>query len=549
MNSSRPLRRAAAVAVAAVATVSLAACGASSGSGGDTGSSTALTTYTPSGTATVASITWNVFEGEPQTIDPFESADYTPNMINANMCENLLQQTPTFQIKPNLASSYSNPNPTTWVYDIRKGVTFWDGTPMTADDVVWSMNHNLTDKTSFYNYLYANVASIEKTGEYQVTVHLKRPDYLFNEELASFAGVVVEKRFYEEHGAKVGTPGVGVMCTGPYEFDKWTQGQSITVSRYAGYWNKSLPLKVRKITFTFLTDDSAITSGLLSGQIDGTYDPPVAGEVQLRDSSAGKLYQGPAPLEVGLVVANQKGAMGNLDMRKALEAAIDWAGIGQQVYGGDGSPSPLQTAPAAYGFAKSQLTAYAKTVQGAGSGDIAKAKKYLAEVPASIRKEQVSLVVPAQAETQQMGVAIQSAAKQAGIDFKLDVVPATGYSNYLYDPATRGSTDLLYTQFWPNIPNPLDWLGITAVTGGTFNQGGYSGIDGLYAKAVGTADDATRAQLVVQMETRLHDQMNPLIPGVQLTNDVWLGSRITGAPAAFDYVYYPWAAYLAGTGK
>ena len=544
MRTSRPLRRVAVVAVAAVSALALAGCGANSGGGA--GSSGALTTYTPTGTGTVDSITWNVFEGEPQTIDPFQSADYTPNMINSNMCENLLAQTPTFQIEPDLAESYANPNPTTWVYNIRKGVTFWDGAPMTAADVAWSMNHNLTDKTSFYNYLYANVASVQQTGEYQVTVHLTQPDYLFNQELASFAGVVVEKKFYEEHGSKVGTPGVGVMCTGPYKFDKWTQGQSITVSRYAGYWNKSLPLKVKHITFTFLTDESAITSGLLSGQIDGTYEPPVAGVAQLAASSIGKLYSGPAPLEVGLVVANPKGALSNIDMRKALEAAIDWTGIGKQVYGGEGTAIPLQTAPAAYGFAKTELTAYADTVKVDGDGNIAEAKKYLAQVPASLRNEQVSLVVPEQTDTQQLGVAIQSAAKQAGINFTLKVVPATGYSNYLYDPATRGSTDLLYTQFWPNIPNPLDWLGITAVSGGTFNQSGYSGIDNLYAQAIGTEDDATRAELVVQMEKQLHEEMDPMLPGIQLTNDVWMDHRITGAPAAFDFVYYPWAAYLTG---
>ncbi|HKT56450.1 MAG TPA: hypothetical protein VJR25_06735 [Microbacterium sp.] len=170
-------------------------------------------------------------------------------------------------------------------------------------------------------------------------------------------------------------------------------------------------------------------------------------------------------------------------------------------------------------------------------------------VPASTRAEQISLVVPQQAETQQLGLAVKAAADKIGLNFKLDVVPATGYSNYLYDPKTRGNTDLLYTQFWANIPNPLDWLGITAVSNGSFNQGGYSGIDKTYAQAVSTKDPAARAALVAQMEKQLHDEMNPMIGGVELVNDVWMNKRISGAPATFDYVYYPWAAYLGGTGK
>ncbi|NBE50150.1 ABC transporter substrate-binding protein [Streptomyces boluensis] len=546
-----PRRRTSALAAVAATTLVLAGCsGSGGGSAGDAAkSSEALTTLTPAGKGSVDKITWNVFQGEPQTVDPFQSADYTPNMINSNMCETLFAQTPDFKIKPNLATSYENPDPKTWVYKLRSGVTFWDGSPMTADDVVWSMNHNMTKASGFYGYLYKNVASIAKTGTDEVTVRLKKPDYMFNDELASYAGVVVQKKFYEKHGKKVGTPGVGVMCTGPYKFAKWKRGQSITASRYDGYWNKSLPRKVKNIDFTFLTDDSAITSGLLSGQIDGTYQPPTAGLTQLRASSAGKLYSGPAPLAVTLVVANDKGAMGNADVRKALQMAIDWKGIGKQVYAGEGTPASLQTVPAVYGFAKDELSEYADSVKTDGTPKIDAAKKLLAGVPADVKKKQISLVVPQQAETQQLGVGIKDAADKIGLKFKLDVVPATGYSNYLYDPATRGDTDLLYTQFWPNIPNPLDWLGLTAVTGGTFNQSGYKGIDGLYAKAIGEKDDHARAQLVVEMEKKLHEEMNPMFSGLQLTNDVWLGSRITGAPAAFDFVYYPWAAHLGGTGK
>ncbi|MFE2736549.1 ABC transporter substrate-binding protein [Streptomyces sp. NPDC059349] len=552
MYAPRPSRRASALAVVAATGLVLAGCSGSGGGTSDTSaskSSDALTTFTPAGKGSVDKITWNVFQGEPQTVDPFQSADYTPNMINSNMCETLFAQTPDFKIKPNLATSYTNPDPKTWTYKLRSGVTFWDGSPMTADDVVWSMRHNMTDKSSFYGYLYANVASIAKTGTAEVTVKLKKPDYLFNDELASYAGVVVQKNFYEQHGKKVGTPGIGVMCTGPYRFAKWTRGQSISASRYDGYWNKSLPRKVKNIDFTFLTDDSAITSGLLSGQIDGTYGPPVAGLSQLRASSAGKLYSGPAPLAVTLVVANHKGAMGNADVRKALQMAIDWKGIGKQVYAGEGTPASLQTVPAVYGFAKDDLTSYAGSVKTDGSAKTDEAKKLLAGVPADVKSKEISLVVPQQAETQQLGVGIKDAADRIGLKFKLNVVPATGYSNYLYDPATRGSTDLLYTQFWPNIPNPLDWLGLTAVTGGTFNQSGYKGIDGLYAKAIGTKDESARSKLVVQMEQKLHDEMDPMFSGIQLTNDVWLGSKITGAPAAFSYVYYPWAAHLSGTGK
>ncbi len=149
MYSPRPRGRTTAIAVTTAAALALAGCSSGTSGTGATGSSDALTTLTPAGSGSVDKITWNVFQGEPQTVDPFRSADYTPNMINSNLCETLLVQAPDFRIKPNLATSYANPDPTTWVYKLRSGVTFWDGSPMTADDVVWSMQHNMTDKSSF----------------------------------------------------------------------------------------------------------------------------------------------------------------------------------------------------------------------------------------------------------------------------------------------------------------------------------------------------------------------------------------------------------------
>lgn len=546
IRAGRRARLAATAAAVLTAALALTGCHPQIG----IGAGTPLVVMTPAADKPVDAITWNVFEGEPQTVDPYHSADYTPNMIVSNMCENLLSQTPDFKIKPNLASSYANPDPLTWVYDLRHDVTFWDGHRMTADDVVYSMTKNWKDQTGFYSFLYANVASITKTGPYQVTVKLTHPDYLFNEELASTVGVVVEKEFTEKAGKAFGSPSGGLMCTGPYEYGGWKQGQSITAIAYDHYWNRSLQPKVKKITFTFLTDDSSITSGLLSGAIDGTYNVPVSGIPTLKVSDAGKLYRGRAGLEVEFVVANQKGALRDENIRKALQLAIDWKGIGAVVYGGEGTPTNLQMASANFGFAEQQLGALANEVNTTdGSPRIAEAKALLKKAPAALKSKQISLVVPNQSETQQLGLAVQSAAEKIGLNFKLIIAPATGYSNYLYDPKTRGSTDLLYTQFWGGIPNPLDWLQTTAVTYGSFNQGNYSAIDDTYYRAVSTKDPTRRAELAAQMEKQLYDQMNPMIGGVELTNDVWMNNRISGAPATFDYVYYPWAAHLGGTGE
>ncbi|XAS68654.1 ABC transporter substrate-binding protein [Micrococcaceae bacterium Sec5.7] len=548
MNQNRAISRAAVAAAGLLVAALLGGCTAGGQTKAkDTSASSGPTIMTAAAASEVDKITWNVFEGEPKTVDPFKSADYTPNMINSNLCENLLTQTPDFQIKPNLAAKASNPDPLHWVYDLRTDVKFWDESPMTAEDVAFSLQHNLSDKTTFYNYLYGNVANIAVTGPNQVTVTLSSPDYLFNDELASYAGVVVQKKFFETHHADFGSPSTGVMCTGPFKFDKWTQGQSISIVRNDSYWNTSLKPKAKKIDFTFLTDSAAITSGLLAGQIDGTFNVPPASITQLKNTPVGTLSQGPAPLIETIVWANPDGAGSNPQVRKALQMAIDWNGIAKQVLGGVGQPTRLQTPSTAFGFASTQLDALEKSLPEPVSARYDDAKKIVDGLPADVKAKKIQMVVPGTAKTQQIGVAVKDAANRIGLNFELTVVPTTGYSSYLYDPATRAGVDILYTAFWPNIPNPLDWLVTTAVSGGLFNQYNYNGVDAKFAEARGTADPDKRAQLVADIETTLHDQLLPMTPGVKVDNTVWMNKRITGAPAAFAYVYYPWAAHLGGT--
>jgi len=550
----------------AVAAMVLAACGgrsadpstssaAPSGSSSASGSGSAsaspsggleLVTLTPAPTTELDSIVWNLWEGEPYTTDPFTSADYKENTVNSNMCETLMIYDPAFEFKPWLAKSFSNPDPLTWVYELRDDVTFWDGSKMTTDDVVYSLNRNLTDETSFYHYLYSNVDSISATGPNQVTVKLKAADYLFNRELAAYAGVIVQKKFYEAHSKDVGTPDVGVMCTGPFQFTSWTKGDNITLTRYDGWWNKELAPKVKKIVFKFLTDEAAITAALQTGEIDGAYDPPLSGLSQLASSDAGKLYYGLMPSNVTWTFTNPKGAMGNQKMRQALQLSVDWAGIAEALFKGTAQPINAELPPVVFDDAKAQMEpAYAALPP--NTQDIEKAKSLVAEAGADASKPVVIGTI-ASATGSAFGNAVVDGAKKAGINASLKVIPVDQYTAYLYDPKTREGVDMLFTDFWSNIPNALDWMGTTSTTGASFNQYGYTGIDEMYLAARAEKDEAKRGQITADMMTKLAGENLTMGNGLSRYSRLWLGKKITGAPATFTYVYAPWANYLGGTG-
>lgn len=545
-------RRCAAFACAVVMVPLLAACSAKSAPATAdrapaTGGADGLVVDTPPGTKEVESITWNDWEGEPSTLSPYQSADYKENTIVSNLCETLVAAKPDFTLGPNLATAWSNPDPTTWVFDLRPDVTFWDGSPMTAEDVAFSMNINRTDPASFYNYLYARVASVTVSGANQVMVKLKSPDYLFPSEMADFAGVVVKKAFYEKNPKAFGTPDGGVMCTGPYQVTSWAKGDNVTVSRYDRYWDTTRRPKTKQIRFTFITDEASIVNAILSGQIDGAYDPPASALDRLKNASdVGRLYLGPHTSNLTYVMVTQDGVLSHPAVRKALNRAIDWNGLAAAVYSGTAVRLKALMPPSTFRYGKQTLGAAYDALPDPGSADIEGAKKLLATSGADLSKPFV-IAVPSAPSAQALGNAVVDGAKRIGLTGSVKVVPAGEYTAYLYDPGARAGIDLLFTDFWPNLADPMDWLGITAVSGGSFNQSGYSGIDKEYATAVATKDDELRAALIGQLMTKLTGDLAPMAPGLTHSNRLWMSNRISGAPASFSYVYYPWAALVGGT--
>ena len=85
-------------------------------------------------------------------------------MVVANLCDNLMRQNPDSTYSPALASAVTTPDATTYVYDLRSDVTFTDGKPMTADDVVFSLQRQMNpDVGSYWSVWFQNVDSITKT--------------------------------------------------------------------------------------------------------------------------------------------------------------------------------------------------------------------------------------------------------------------------------------------------------------------------------------------------------------------------------------------------
>src|SRR6185437_15915910 len=140
--------------------------------------------------------------------------------------------------------------------------------------------------------LFSSVKSVVATGRYQVTLHFSKPDELVLKEMPSFASAVFEKDQAERAGTKFGSAQGGIMCSGPYELQKWTPGSSIVVTANPDYWDPARRPHIKTITFTFGTNSTTLAESLISGQADAAYEVPAETIPRLETSSTGHLLYG-----------------------------------------------------------------------------------------------------------------------------------------------------------------------------------------------------------------------------------------------------------------
>lgn len=197
-----------AVTVLAACALLTSACGRSIGTGttsGQVSPTKGLVTTTPACTKPVPSVTWAVYR-DVNSLDPIFAFDYPENTAISLMCESLLRQAPDGSIQPGLAT-VANPAPTQLVFTLKPGVTFWNGSPVTAADVVYSLDRQLNPAYGgFYGQVFNRVRSIQATGAGQVTITLKQPDYWLAGELASMPGIIISKSYAQKQGKNYGTP-------------------------------------------------------------------------------------------------------------------------------------------------------------------------------------------------------------------------------------------------------------------------------------------------------------------------------------------------------
>ncbi|MDR1775427.1 MAG: ABC transporter substrate-binding protein [Actinomycetes bacterium] len=503
----------ASAAVAAIAlTVAVSGC-ASKGS-------TSQTTD-PTETKTINS-TFNAgLNGEVTSLDPVYLYDWTSCPVMAQYSEALMQFSgPDDELAGWLATGYEQVDDLTYVYQIHDNVTFWDGTPMTMEDVLFSLKRHMDpDVGSYLAWMFEAVDTIEQTGDWELTVKLKEPDATFKYIFATSAGHVHQKAAIEAAGTDYGTAKGGVMATGAYKFVEWQTGVQLVFEYNENYWNKAEMGEpdIKKLVYQNIEEDATRSMAVKSGQIDVDFWVPTDKVEEMQSADNLNTVIIPGPTADYLVYNTQVKPLDDVNFRRALSAAIDIENLQENVIKQGAAPSTGITVPTTlYKPDKAQWEDFASKVTKYTNYDLTAAKSYLAQ-SAYPDGTSLTLTVDKQAISNSLALYLQQAFKELNVDLKIEKVSYEELIGLLLgDKIQKDGTrpyQILMGSWAADFPDPSGVL-IPIYASGNRGEGGSNSaeytnkiVDDALDKQATLSDDAERAVLMQKAIEQINEDV------------------------------------------
>lgn len=227
-------------------------------------------------------------------------------------------------LQPWLADSHTvSSDGKTWTFHLRPGVTFSDGKPLVADDVVFSIDRAARDQNGPLSFLDSAISKLSADGSSVVVAQLSEPWAPFLSDISVFANSILPKDFGGQSASAFFNNPVG---TGPFILQSFTKGASATLKRNPHYWQTGKPY-LDQISLGYVSDDNQRVLQLKSGQLDVISTVPASAVGQLRTDSSVTVGIFPA-WSVDLLFFNEKvHQFADRHVRRAIAYAVDQQGI------------------------------------------------------------------------------------------------------------------------------------------------------------------------------------------------------------------------------
>jgi peptide/nickel transport system substrate-binding protein len=205
-------------------------------------------------------------EGDVRGLEPALSYDFTANPVVCNISEGLMMFTPEGGLEPLIAEAFEQPDELTYVYTLRDGVVFSDGSPVTIDDVIASIARVRDPEVAGpLAWMYdVPEATVERTDDKTITITLATPSALFRFVTATTAGHIIPAAAIEQFGLDLLRNPVG---TGPYQLANWAAGSEIVLEKNPNYWQEGKPYFDRFI-YKIVEEGTTRVTGLKNDELN-----------------------------------------------------------------------------------------------------------------------------------------------------------------------------------------------------------------------------------------------------------------------------------------
>ena len=462
-------------------------------------------------------------QGDPQTMDPHSQNESMTNMMNGQVYETLVGRGRKLELVPMLATEWQQVSPLLWRFKLRPNVKFHDGTPFTADDVVYSIERAQAP-TSQVNVYAGQVGTPRKVDDLTVEFQLGKPNPIFLQHLNALW--MMSKPWSEKH--KVTKPldfknkeelytSMNANGTGPYMLVSRQPGIKTTYKRNPNWWGRHEG-NVQEIVFTPIPNDATRLAALISGELDFVLDPAPRDVARLRNTPGVKIVEGPENriVFIGMDQHRDELLYGNLKtrnpfkdlrVRKALYHAIDIETLRGKLMNNMALPTGSMTPSPIASFHDAEL-------EKRFPYDLALAKKLMAEAGYADGFE-VTLDCPNNRyiNDEEICIALAGMWSQLKVKVRVNAMPRVNYfpklekfDTSMYMLGWGGSVTDAETTFTPVMRN----LGEKGV--GSYNYGRHRDdkFDALAAQSSVEPDPAKREQLIRAALKEFKEQVHTL---------------------------------------
>ncbi len=470
--------------------------------------------------------------GDVSSMDPYYRNETFLLAFLENVYEPLVRRDKTLALEAALAVKWGQTSPTTWFFDLRPGVKFHDGSPFTADDVVFSLNRASTGGSNMKAY-FASVKEVRKVSDLRVEVDTKYVDPLLASKWAAI--LIMSKAWAEKNNAAVASDATkneenfatrNAMGTGGFIVKERKAGEKTILVPNPAWWDKP-GHNLTEVVFTPIANPATRVAALKAGDIDMMYEVPPQDTDNLKRDANVAVIEGPETRIVylgwdmerdELLESNIKGKNPFKDkrVREAFYRSIDVEAIKRSVMRGQAFPTALMVAPGINGYVK-ELDKRPTLLK---SED---AKKLLADAgyPAGF---EVGMDCPNDRYVNDEKICQAVVGMLARIGIKVNLLAQTRskyFTKILRKPDSKPGETSFYMLGWSpaatydvhNVFEALIQTPNATTKKGQFNVNGYSnaGLDALADKIEGEADTAKRNAMIFEA-TKLYVDDYAYIP-------------------------------------